>query len=760
MDDQNNPIIPVSNQFGATGPMPSPTLSPITGMPIPTPVSETTTTTTTTPISSTTSTTTVVPTPPEVQWPEKKKKSKLPRILAGITAIVLVFGVAVGAYFVSQRVARQAAIAPTAPTKPFALGCNAGTVSNGLCEQGGIAISQANCCVPIGTTPTPPGLHCPTGYVSNGNCEGAAPGTTISVANCCQLAPTPTPTPTVTPTLTPAPGCTSCSGGTACNACSAAPNQGYRCKCSGTAAGGYATCTGSVDTTCGGIGGGGGCFAGPASCLDYSGSCVSFNTAADCSVACKQPVTTCTLAPNAGCMIGAGTCMNNSNQCVSYANAAECSSVCKLPVVSCSSGGACTQKWYFAITTEENADGTNKGKCKQTTDNYNAQMKNCTYPTQTCSDNLKAALPIELEGLATCHNDESSCVSEGGNTGFRFYFNAALNKCASTNHRYDTSERDVDDINHKTCAVSIEQWDNIPTGQGVCYKTMLACTSAQCTATTWTPAADTVCTGTNVEQTSNCGVRQTVPGTKVCTSGTPNISLEKKAYQNESSNVAGTYALTNEINKVSRNQTYVYAFKVTNSGSTKADSIEVTDTLKGDNQEMLTLIDADSRCTYSATTRIVKCSGMSLAAGANGTYAFRVQVSGTPVNGDRIKDVGTLTYKDMPSGTVINASYEVTVSTVVGCNNTCTGDTECVAGLSCDSGSGKCRRPSCSDVSSCNCPLVVVEEPTAGPTVRTVYVTQRPQPTALPEAGILDFPGVAAFGGGLLLAIVGILLAL
>ena len=34
------------------------------------------------------------------------------------------------------------------------------------------------------------------------------------------------------------------------------------------------------------------------------------------------------------------------------------------------------------------------------------------------------------------------------------------------------------------------------------------------------------------------------------------------------------------------------------------------------------------------------------------------------------------------------------------------------------------------------------------------------QPTVLPETGILDFPGVAAFGGGLLLAIIGILLAL
>ena len=104
---------------------------------------------------------------------------------------------------------------------------------------------------------------------------------------------------------------------------------------------------------------------------------------------------------------------------------------------------------------------------------------------------------------------------------------------------------------------------------------------------------------------------------------------------------------------------------------------------------------------------------------------------------------------------------DLAISTVVGCNNTCTADSECVAGLSCDPSTDKCRRPTCSEASNCNCPVAPTEEPTAPP-ARATYVAQQRtvQPTVLPETGILDFPGIAAFGGGLLLAIVGILLAL
>jgi len=136
--------------------------------------------------------------------------------------------------------------------------------------------------------------------------------------------------------------------------------------------------------------------------------------------------------------------------------------------------GACTTKYFFAITTKENADGTNKWVCKTTTDTYKLDMTHCTIATQTCSGNLRASLPLALQGTATCYNDKASCDRAGGNTGFRYYFNAALNKCASTNHRYTPADMDVDNTN-QSCAKNVEEWNNIPVGQGICYKTMLEC---------------------------------------------------------------------------------------------------------------------------------------------------------------------------------------------------------------------------------------------------------------------------------------------
>lgn len=167
MDDTNNPSIPASSQptipdpmmtppsqpmMETTPPMPeSPTMTatpmpeaPMPEMPMPGPLTQptasqfggqaTTTTTTTQPMESqfggqsttTTSTTTETLPPttttPEVQWPGAKPKSKLPKVLGGIAAIILVVGVATAAYFVSSKVGGRQAVAPTAPeSEPFAM---------------------------------------------------------------------------------------------------------------------------------------------------------------------------------------------------------------------------------------------------------------------------------------------------------------------------------------------------------------------------------------------------------------------------------------------------------------------------------------------------------------------------------------------------------------------------------------------------------------------------------------------------------------
>lgn len=289
-------------------------------------------------------------------------------------------------------------------------------------------------------------------------------------------------------------------------------------------------------------------------------------------------------------------------------------------------------------------------------------------------------------------------------------------------------------------------------------------TCAACTNETWSPATNTVCDGEEFTQKSSCDATKTrtATGTKTgddC-AGTgglePDLKIEKRAYEDESTNKAGDYDMNYEVDKVSKNQVIVYAFEITNDGDVNATDIKIKDILKGDNRELLTYMDGDNECSYASSSRTVTCDGMDLKPGESGVYAFRVKVSDSAINGDTIKNVGEVSYKDMPSGNEIDSSNELTISTVVGCNHVCTSDDECSGGLTCDSGSNKCRKPACADASSCNCP--VERAATAEPTRRVA--TARPEPTELVEAGILDFPGVAAFGGGLLLAVVGILLAL
>ena len=97
--------------------------------------------------------------------------------------------------------------------------------------------------------------------------------------------------------------------------------------------------------------------------------------------------------------------------------------------------------------------------------------------------------------------------------------------------------------------------------------------------------------------------------------------------------------------------------------------------------------------------------------------------------------------------------------TIVDCNYKCKTDDNCSSGLICDSDSGRCRKAACSDEKDCSCPK---PRKTDAPTREVTRTSTRTatQPTVLKEAGILDFPGAAVFGSGLLLTVIGILLAL
>ncbi|HBC45118.1 MAG: hypothetical protein UX08_C0016G0001 [Candidatus Collierbacteria bacterium GW2011_GWB1_45_35] len=257
--------------------------------------------------------------------------------------------------------------------------------------------------------------------------------------------------------------------------------------------------------------------------------------------------------------------------------------------------------------------------------------------------------------------------------------------------------------------------------------------------------------------------------TDICaatTACTDDLEVTKKAYKY----VGGTYAYTTEIDTVAKNQTFIYAITIENFGEVDVTDVNITDTLNGEKQDQLTFVDAKSGCTYSASDRRVKCDGLTVKAGEKGVYAFKVKVAGGAVNGDIIKNVAIVN----AVGTDINAANELTISTVVGCDHTCTGDSECNTGLVCDTGSSKCRLATNLGSDTCSAPMAArptsIRTPAPTRVVGEVVVTEAPlpterpvaavEPTALPEAGILDFPGVAAFGGGLMLAIIGILLAL
>ena len=255
--------------------------------------------------------------------------------------------------------------------------------------------------------------------------------------------------------------------------------------------------------------------------------------------------------------------------------------------------------------------------------------------------------------------------------------------------------------------------------------------------------------------------------TKVIKVALPSISAKKEAYRDNSNNTAGNYQLTDVISSVAKNQTFVYSVEVKNSGTATASGITLSDPLNGQNQDQLTYVDKDPRCEWNLSNRLIACS-LDLAPGGTAILSFRVKVADTVTNGAVIKNVGTVSH----DGSNITVNKDLTVSTVVGCNNTCTNTSECESGYTCDTASGKCRNSSCSTETSCVCPATATATPTPTPTT-TVIATQitpqaveptivvvAPTAAALPATGIFDIPGAAIFGGGLLMAVVGILLAL
>lgn len=235
------------------------------------------------------------------------------------------------------------------------------------------------------------------------------------------------------------------------------------------------------------------------------------------------------------------------------------------------------------------------------------------------------------------------------------------------------------------------------------------------------------------------------------------IEGTKTAYENETANTAGKYTLTTELGTVAKNQTYVYNISLTNTGDVTATGVVVKDSLV--DAVNLTFVDKVSTCTWGATEKLLTCS-TTLKPDETKTFSFRVKTSSGVANGDTISNTATVIADNADSLTL---TKDLTVSSVVGCNHTCTTDEECSSGLTCDATTSKCRLAACLTQTDCDCTTTTTTVTTVTKTVTvtpTKIATTAATPTTLPETGILDLPGVAAFGGGLVLAVVGILLAL
>ncbi|HSV94947.1 MAG TPA: hypothetical protein VLH94_03190 [Spirochaetia bacterium] len=295
-----------------------------------------------------------------------------------------------------------------------------------------------------------------------------------------------------------------------------------------------------------------------------------------------------------------------------------------------------------------------------------------------------------------------------------------------------------------------------------------ACTVVGCVASdviTCSPDCPTECgkaASTITTCTNSCGVAVTKSCAATSACKVAVLEVSKTAYKNEAGNSAGSYTLTTEMSTVSKSQTFVYSIKIKNTGDVAANGVTIKDSLKDISD--LTFVDTVSGCNWNTTDKELTCS-TSLAVDETKTFSFRVKAAEGIANGNIISNKAVITFD---GGTQIDKTKDLTVSTVVGCNNTCTTDDECTSALVCDSETNKCRKAACLNDDDCTCTTgsttttttttTSTVTATATPTESVVAVTATP--TTLPEAGIFNLPGIAAFGGGLLLAVIGILLAL
>jgi len=226
------------------------------------------------------------------------------------------------------------------------------------------------------------------------------------------------------------------------------------------------------------------------------------------------------------------------------------------------------------------------------------------------------------------------------------------------------------------------------------------------------------------------------------------------------------------VSTVGKNQTVLYSLELVNKGDAVAPEVLITDVLPS----KLVFVESASGCTFGESTRAVSCK-ISLAANETKKVTFKAKTTYDVIDGEKIVNKAVVKLSPTISsaasseatGSECQNELSVSIATVAGCDNVCTSDAVCSSGYVCDATVGKCRNAACTTEASCVCPtvtptpVVVTATPvTAEESIvaETSVVTVPTTDQSLPEAGIFDLTGASVFGGGLLLAVLGILLAL
>lgn len=236
----------------------------------------------------------------------------------------------------------------------------------------------------------------------------------------------------------------------------------------------------------------------------------------------------------------------------------------------------------------------------------------------------------------------------------------------------------------------------------------------------------------------------------------PGLTCVKTAHDTDASqSPIGTAAASKEI---------IYKVKVTNSGNGDLTNVLVDDVLNGENQSGLSYVSSSTGCSFDSTSRKVSCTIASLLKNETKEIAFRVRVQANAANGQVIKNLAVAKSGEISA----ECRSDLTVNGIVSCNDTCTSDNQCSGSLKCRS--GKCRNDACADESDCSCVTATSTVTTTATSTTTRRVTATATrsitasasatPVTLPESGVFNLPGAAAFGTGLLLTVLGILFAL